>query len=134
MRTGRSAAALLAIMVLICFAFASTALAATPKLTGTWTGGGKTADVEGYELWSGTLKITDQSDTLFRGTLAIGTKSYGVSGCISGNKVFMTVYDKTKKDVEAYFQATLGSSNVFMKGVTQDLETSAGYFSFSKKK
>lgn len=136
MKAGKGIAAVLGILLLLSFSFGSAAPAATPNVVGTWTGSGKAVQSDGYASFTATMKISGRNLTLFKGTLTIksGThsKQHGLSGCISGSKVYMTIYDPVPGDTDSFIDATLATSTK-MTGILRTVNSAAGNITLIKK-
>lgn len=134
MKTGKSVAVVLGI-VLLCFVFGSSALAA--DMSGTWTGSGKAAGSEGYASFTLNMKVAGQSGSLFKGTITIkrGTKTsqFALSGCVWGAQVYMTIYNASTEKAAVFADCKLAAGSAKMTGVLRDLYSVAGYFTITKK-
>lgn len=122
---------MLGILLVFCFSFGSTAQAATPNLKGTWTGSGKAATDKGYQPFTLTVKITSQSGTLIRGTVTVTqggqSKKYGMSGCISGSKVYITNYETSSGETDTLVDVSLTTNNTKMTGTMRSVDSAAGH-------
>lgn len=136
MKAGKGIAVALGVLLLLCFSFGTTALAATPNLKGTWTGSGKVATNEGYQSFTVTAKISSQSGTLFRGKITVktGTQSdtYGLIGYVAGSKVYMTLYE-TSGDPDSFVEGTLSANSTKITGVVRGVGAWLGYCVMTKK-